>query len=220
MNHKSNTILVQQAYGSFRTGDINSFLSLLAHDVRCEVPDTPAVPFAGSCRGRDEVARFFKRMSETQDVLEFELEDFIAQGESVVALGRFVMRIRATGREARSTFAHCGSGNKATRRWFVSMWTRWLSTRHIPRSEWKKRRFPRGIAPPEFATDQKLFALAAIRSTEPGVVQLGPSRFAEARRISPALVTANIRITSRRSPFDVLLRALRGRPRYARSTYN
>jgi ketosteroid isomerase-like protein len=106
MNEKSNTILVQQAYESFRTGDINAFLSLLAHDVRWEMPDMPAVPFAGSCRGRDEVARFFKRMSETQDVLEFKLEDFIAQSESVVALGKFVMRIRATGREAHSTFAH------------------------------------------------------------------------------------------------------------------
>jgi hypothetical protein len=53
-------------------------------------------------------------------------------------------------------------------------------------------------------------------STERGVIA-GRSNagFAEARRISQALVTAHTTHTSRRSPAGVMLRASQGRPRYA-----
>jgi ketosteroid isomerase-like protein len=39
-------------------------------------------------------------------VIEFELEQFVAQGDTVVVLGHFAMRVRATGRTSRSAWAH------------------------------------------------------------------------------------------------------------------
>jgi ketosteroid isomerase-like protein len=45
-------------------------------------------------------------MAEVQDVVEFEPEEFIAQGDKVVVLGRFTMRIKATGRDSSSAWAH------------------------------------------------------------------------------------------------------------------
>jgi uncharacterized protein len=36
----------------------------------------------------------------------FELEEYIAQGDKVVVLGRFLMRLKATGREFGSDWAH------------------------------------------------------------------------------------------------------------------
>ena len=44
------------------------------------------VPFAGTWKGRQQVEQFFSRMSEVQDVVEFEPEEFIAQGDKVIVL--------------------------------------------------------------------------------------------------------------------------------------
>lgn len=106
MNEQTNTNLVQQAYQSVGTGDVASLLNLLAEDVFWQLPEMPNVPFAGIWRGRQQVGQFFSRMAETQDILEFQPEEFIAQGNTVVALGKFTMHIKATGKHARSAWAH------------------------------------------------------------------------------------------------------------------
>ena len=56
--------------------------------------------------GRDEVAQFFGQMAEVQDVVEYQPEEFIAQGDTVVVLGRFTMHVKATGKDSRSRWAH------------------------------------------------------------------------------------------------------------------
>jgi len=104
MPEQSNAKLVQQAYQVFKEGQIESFLNLLSKDVLWVLPEMPNVPFAGTWNCRDGVAQFFSRMREVQDVEEFEPEEFIAQGNKVVVLGRFTMRIKVTG--ARSAWAH------------------------------------------------------------------------------------------------------------------
>ena len=106
MNEQANTQLVQGAYISFNAGDIPSFLNKLAADVRWELPEMTDVPFAGTWIGREQVKRFFSRLAEVQDVLEYEPEEFIAQGETVVVLGRFAMHVKGTGRDSRSAWAH------------------------------------------------------------------------------------------------------------------
>ena len=45
-------------------------------------------------------------MGEVQDVVEFEPQEFIAQADKVVVLGRFTMRVKATGRASRSAWVH------------------------------------------------------------------------------------------------------------------
>ncbi|MGH9631073.1 MAG: nuclear transport factor 2 family protein [Bryobacteraceae bacterium] len=106
MNEQSNIQLVQRAYQNFKTGDIQSFLNLLAEDVVWQLPEMANVPFAGTRQGRGQVRQFFSKMAEVQDVVEFEPEEFIAQGDKVVVLGRFTMRVKATGRDAHSAWAH------------------------------------------------------------------------------------------------------------------
>ena len=60
-----------------------------------QLPETENVPFAGKWQGREEVGQFFSKVFELQDIVEFEPEEFIAQGDKVVVLGRFSMRIKA-----------------------------------------------------------------------------------------------------------------------------
>jgi len=106
LNEETNTKLVQQAYQSIRTGDIPSFLNILAEDVLWILPDMANVPFAGTWQGREQVGQFFRRMVEVQDVVEFEPQEFIAKREMVVVLGHFTMRVKATGRLSRSQWVH------------------------------------------------------------------------------------------------------------------
>lgn len=106
MNEQENTRLVQQAYQSIKAGDNQSFLNALAEDVQWQLPEMKNVPFAGMWQGRDQVEQFFSKVAETQDVVEFEPEEFIAQGNQVVVLGNFLMRVKSTGRDSRSDWAH------------------------------------------------------------------------------------------------------------------
>jgi len=48
LNEETNTKLIQQAYQSIKTGDIPSFLDVLAENVLWIVPDMSNVPFAGT----------------------------------------------------------------------------------------------------------------------------------------------------------------------------
>ena len=70
------------------------------------MPPIANVPFAGTWQGREQVGEFFRKMAEVQEIVEFEPEDFVAQGDKVVVLGRFWMHVKATGRDSRSEWAH------------------------------------------------------------------------------------------------------------------
>ena len=106
MNEETNTKLIQQAYQSVNTGDIPSFLNVLTEDVLWILPDMANVPFAGTWQGREQVGEFFRRMDETQDVVEFEPEEFIAKREKVIVLGHFTMRVKESGKLSRSQWVH------------------------------------------------------------------------------------------------------------------
>jgi uncharacterized protein len=106
LSEETNVKLIQQAYQSINTGDIPSFLNVLAENVLWIVPDMANVPFAGTWQGREQVGHFFRRTAEVQDVVEFEPEEFIAQREKVVVLGHFTMHVKATGKLSRSQWVH------------------------------------------------------------------------------------------------------------------
>ena len=106
MSEETNVKLIQQAYQNINTGDISSFLNVVAENVLWIVPDMANVPFAGTWQGREQVGHFFRRTAEVQEVVEFEPEEFIAQREKVVVLGHFTMHVKATGKLSRSQWVH------------------------------------------------------------------------------------------------------------------
>jgi ketosteroid isomerase-like protein len=105
MNEQANTRLIQQAYQSIKAGDIQALLNSFSQDAQWELPDMENVPFAGKWQGHEGVRQFFSKVFEVQDVLEFEPEEYVAQGDKVVALGKFLMRVKATGSEFSSKWA-------------------------------------------------------------------------------------------------------------------
>lgn len=106
LDEETNTQLVQQAYHRIRTGDISSFLHLLAEEVLWIIPEMTNVPFSGMWQGRKQVEQFFRKVAEAQDIVAFEPEEFIAQRDKVIVLGHFTMQVKATGKTSRSPWVH------------------------------------------------------------------------------------------------------------------
>jgi ketosteroid isomerase-like protein len=52
------------------------------------------------------VGQFFQTLSDTQEVRQLELREFVAQDDTVIALGHYAWHVRSTGREWESDFAH------------------------------------------------------------------------------------------------------------------
>jgi len=62
------------------------------------VTDTEDVlPQAGLRRGREAVAEFFKHVAETTGFTAFQPQKFVAQRDTVVAVGNYTARMRSSG---------------------------------------------------------------------------------------------------------------------------
>ena len=106
MSEQDNTAIVREAYNNFKKGDIAALLDLLPDNVTWQLPEIEGVPFAGKRTGRSSVAEFVQGVEANQETLQFEPREFIAQGDKVIALGHYRWRVKSTGREYASDFAH------------------------------------------------------------------------------------------------------------------
>jgi uncharacterized protein len=79
--------LVQEFYAAFKRGDVTGALNTLADNVGWFIPGPKdIIRFAGERRGREQVAQFFAKLAEMQDAEQFDLREFVAQGDTVAAL--------------------------------------------------------------------------------------------------------------------------------------
>ncbi|GAB3300173.1 nuclear transport factor 2 family protein [Hymenobacter humi] len=107
MNEQQNTQVAQEGYALFSKGDIANLLKLYTEDIEFIVPGSAAlIPYAGVYRGKEEVGRFFAKLHEAMDFERFEVQECIAQGDTVVALGYGKGHVRATGQPMEEEWAH------------------------------------------------------------------------------------------------------------------
>jgi ketosteroid isomerase-like protein len=59
MSEHENRQFVEQAYATFKAGDIATLLQSLSEDVTWQLPEIENVPFAGKRQGRGAVGEFF-----------------------------------------------------------------------------------------------------------------------------------------------------------------
>ncbi|MFE6667401.1 nuclear transport factor 2 family protein [Streptomyces sp. NPDC057697] len=64
-----------------------------------ELHQANALPYGGTWRGHDGMARFFLAMGEAWETFDLSEQKFLATGETVVVLTQVRARARATGRE-------------------------------------------------------------------------------------------------------------------------
>ena len=74
----------------------------MAEDIEWRLPEITGVPFSGKRQGHASIREFFASVTEMQDVEEMELDTVIAQGDTVVVLGHYTWRVKATGRDERN----------------------------------------------------------------------------------------------------------------------
>jgi len=103
---EQNKSVVNQAYSNFKSGDIDSLLSLMADDVTWTLPQMDGVPFAGARNGREAVGEFFATVDSSQESLRFDPRQLIAEGNTVVALGNYQWKVKSNSREFGGDFAH------------------------------------------------------------------------------------------------------------------
>lgn len=106
MSAQDNTRLIQESYAAFGRGDIPVVLDYLTDDIEWYGAGPKELPLAGTWRGRNEVREFFKDLNETQEILAFEPQEFIAEGDTVVVLLRYRTRVKATGRIVETDLVH------------------------------------------------------------------------------------------------------------------
>lgn len=106
MSDQANVAVIQGIYDKFSRGDIPGILNQLDPQAELVYEGPAAIPWTGHRRGRDEWARFFQIVGENVDEVRVTMEPFAAQGDNVVAVGRYQARFKATGKRIDSPLVH------------------------------------------------------------------------------------------------------------------
>lgn len=100
-----NTEIAQGLYAAFGRGDIPSVLATLSPDV-CWT-EAEGGPYGGVSVGPDAVLRnVFMRLGGEWDGYSAVPRQFVAEGDTVVALGDYSGTYKATGKSFKAPFAH------------------------------------------------------------------------------------------------------------------
>lgn len=109
-----NVVTVKQLYDAFKRKDISTVINMATDDVVMHGPaPVDVLPWGGAHHGRAGVAQFFKTLGESLEPQQFELRNFIAQGDKVVVLGYQKGRAKPTGRPYEIEFVHLWTLNNA-----------------------------------------------------------------------------------------------------------
>ena len=101
----TNKDTIEQAYASFAAGDVPAALAAFADDIRWTEPE--GYPLGGTYVGPQAVLEdVFMRLGEIGDHFAVLPEQFVADGDTVVALGHLAWKHKTTGAPASVKTAH------------------------------------------------------------------------------------------------------------------
>ena len=102
----TNTEIIKDAYASFAAGDVPGALSAFADDILWVEPDGYPI-IGGTYVGPQAVVEgVFMRLAEIGDEFAVVPEQFVAEGDTVVALGHLAWKHKSTGAPASVETAH------------------------------------------------------------------------------------------------------------------
>ena len=104
----SNVEATRKGYEAFQRGDIPALIRDLIDDNCTWISPGPEdkLPWAGTFRGKQEIANFFVRVAENLEFSEFAPSEMIEQGDTVVVLGTLAGRAKPTGKPVKNEWAH------------------------------------------------------------------------------------------------------------------
>ena len=104
----SNIEMTKKGYEHFQRGDIPGLLRDLIDNTCIWISPGPRdkLPWAGTFRGKQEIANFFAQVGQNLEFSEFAPQEMIEQGNTVVVLGRLAGRAKKTAKPITNEWAH------------------------------------------------------------------------------------------------------------------
>ena len=107
MSELDNLNVVRDAYLAYRERNFDALRDCLAKDVRWFAIGPPdLIPTAGTRYGHDQVEQYFATLDGREDIQSFEPEEFVIEGDKVVAIGDLERRVDSTGSLLQSPWVH------------------------------------------------------------------------------------------------------------------
>ena len=99
--------ITREFYERVSSGDVAGVIDLVDDDIIWSIPGPSVIPYAGTYRGKEGVAEFFRILAEHEDLQSFVPNEFIFDQENGVAciLGCEKARAILTGRSFSTTWA-------------------------------------------------------------------------------------------------------------------
>jgi uncharacterized protein len=96
---KTNKEILIDMYAAFSKGDVPFILDALSDTFTWFDPADPAIAaHGGTYHGKAEMGRFFQNLVSVADTILFEIHDYVAEGNKVVAIGKQGFKIKSTGK--------------------------------------------------------------------------------------------------------------------------
>ena len=89
---------VQEMFSAFGAGDLERFKKTVSEDTVWTYHGTHKIPKA-TFHGREAAVRFISKILTTTEVISFEPQQFVTEGNTVVVIGEEHQKIKRTGEE-------------------------------------------------------------------------------------------------------------------------
>ena len=99
------TAVVQRMFAAFGAGDLDALLGTVHPESHWTYYGANPRLSAAEFGGHDAVRRFFARILERLEMTEFNTDEFVAEGDTVVIFGSEAGTVRATGQAFRNVWS-------------------------------------------------------------------------------------------------------------------
>ena len=97
MKNSARTV-IEKMFSAFNSGDIEKFVATVSEDTVWIYHGTQIIP-AGTFEKKEGVRTFFTNILERTEIINFEPQQYIVEGNMVVVLGQEHQKVKRSGRE-------------------------------------------------------------------------------------------------------------------------
>jgi len=98
MKEQQNIALIQKLFEAFGRADIQAMLDTFSADAEVFYPGPAIIPQAGRRKGKTEIRAYFDAISTNQSNHNVRMDQYVAQDDNVVVIGRYSGVVNSTGK--------------------------------------------------------------------------------------------------------------------------